>query len=67
LGSAAAEHIARAEQLFEGIVAQGGRLPSDRRYSARQKSIKEGVLVDRNLLEDIANLGSALLTEHRHD
>lgn len=53
MGKAATAHQARAEQLFEAIVAQGARLPSQRRYAARARSEREGVLVARSLLDDI--------------
>ncbi|WP_243444789.1 Ldh family oxidoreductase [Sphingosinicella humi] len=56
LGSAAAEHLARAEHLFEGITAQGARLPSQRRYEARTRSLQEGVLIPARLLDDIQAL-----------
>ncbi|WP_448956208.1 Ldh family oxidoreductase [Labrys neptuniae] len=35
--------FARAEQLFEAIVGQGARLPSQRRFQARAKSEQEGI------------------------
>lgn len=36
--------IQRAEQLFEKLLAQdGARLPSQRRYTAREKSLSEGI------------------------
>ncbi|MCH8686586.1 Ldh family oxidoreductase [Pedomonas mirosovicensis] len=56
LGSLAAEHLARAEALFEGIAGQGARLPSQRRYEARARTATEGVYVPRKLLEDIQAL-----------
>lgn len=56
LGAAAAEHLARAEQIFDGIVSQGARLPSLRRYEARKRSESEGVCVPRALLEEIDSL-----------
>lgn len=56
LGADAAEHLARAERLFEDIVAQGARLPSQRRYDARDRSLREGVEVPAALLEDIKAL-----------
>lgn len=56
LGAAAAEHLLRAEQLFDGITAQGARLPSQRRYEAREQSLANGVRVPRKLLEDIRAL-----------
>ena len=56
LGAAAAEHLARAEQLFDGITTQGARLPSQRRYEARERSLAGGVQVPRKLLDDIRAL-----------
>lgn len=41
---------ARAELLFESILGQGARLPSQRRYAARKKSLEDGIfLTDREL------------------
>src|SRR3546814_1672583 len=40
LGGAAAGHLTRAEQLFDGITGQGARLPSERRYQARERSLR---------------------------
>ena len=39
----------RAELLFKAILEQEGtRLPSDRRYLAREKSLAEGILISEN-------------------
>ncbi len=35
--------LARAETLFEAIVGQGARLPSQRRFAARAKSQRDGI------------------------
>ncbi|HEY0711442.1 MAG TPA: Ldh family oxidoreductase [Polyangia bacterium] len=56
VGSGLVAHQQRAEALFEALVGQGARLPSQRRYEARARSVKEGVLVSRQLLEDIRAL-----------
>lgn len=56
LGAAAHEHLMRAEHLFEDMVEQGARLPSQRRYEARKQSLMHGVHIPRALLEDIARL-----------
>ena len=56
LGSETSVHLARAEQLFEQITGQGARLPSQRRYEARARSLEEGVMVDSRLLADIEKL-----------
>lgn len=53
LGAAAAEHLARAEQIFDGITGQGARLPSLRRYEARARSLANGVRVSKKLHDDI--------------
>lgn len=56
LGAAAAQHLARAEHVFEAIASQNARLPSQRRYEARARSVVDGVRVPRQLLEDIRTL-----------
>lgn len=47
---------ARAEHLFEAITSQGARLPSQRRFEARARSIARGVSIPRALHEDILAL-----------
>ncbi|WP_294927704.1 Ldh family oxidoreductase [uncultured Paracoccus sp.] len=37
--------FARAETLFEAIQGQGARLPSQRRFAARQKALAEGIVL----------------------
>jgi LDH2 family malate/lactate/ureidoglycolate dehydrogenase len=59
LGDTAAEHLARAEQVFASITGQGARLPSERRYTARATSLAEGVEVPVGLIKDIAALFDA--------
>jgi LDH2 family malate/lactate/ureidoglycolate dehydrogenase len=57
LGAAAGEHIARAEALFDGITGQGARLPSQRRFAAREQSLERGgVLLPRPLHSDLLSL-----------
>jgi len=56
LGAAADEHLARAEVLFEGIQEQGARLPSQRRYDARARSLTEGVQIPQALYDDLKAL-----------
>ncbi|KQU61692.1 oxidoreductase [Sphingomonas sp. Leaf339] len=56
LGDAAADEIARAEALFDGIEAQGARLPGARRHAARAVSLTEGVWVSKQLIADIENV-----------
>jgi LDH2 family malate/lactate/ureidoglycolate dehydrogenase len=57
LGAATDEHIARAEALFAGITGQGARLPSERRFAARERSAERGgVLLPRALHADLLKL-----------
>ena len=46
----------QAEALFQQIVGQGARLPSQRRYIARKKSLAEGVHIPAALYEELAAL-----------
>jgi LDH2 family malate/lactate/ureidoglycolate dehydrogenase len=55
-GGDPAAHQQRAEQLFAAITSQGARLPSQRRYAARQRSLTEGAAVPRALYEEILAL-----------
>ncbi|QLC73884.1 Ldh family oxidoreductase [Pseudomonas sp. LPB0260] len=56
LGDAAAQHLARAETLFESIQGQGARLPSQRRYEARARSAEQGVQIPQALYDDLQAL-----------
>jgi LDH2 family malate/lactate/ureidoglycolate dehydrogenase len=57
LGGAMADYQGRAEQLFAGIEAQGARLPSQRRYAARERNNTRGWLeVPDELLADVRAL-----------
>jgi LDH2 family malate/lactate/ureidoglycolate dehydrogenase len=47
---------ARAERLFAAITDQGARLPSQRRYAARQRSLVHGVRVPTALHREILEL-----------
>lgn len=58
LGDSTQEHLARAEALFQGIEGQGARLPSQRRYAARARSVVQGVQIPEALYNDL----KALLT-----
>lgn len=55
LGDLQADH-ARAERLFEAITSQGARLPSQRRFQARARSLAHGVQLPRALLADVLSL-----------
>ncbi|CAD0263928.1 putative enzyme [Pseudomonas veronii] len=52
----AEEANTRAEQLFDAIVGQGARLPSQRRFDARKRSLDAGVRIPRTLYDDILGL-----------
>jgi delta1-piperideine-2-carboxylate reductase len=57
LGGDAEANILRAEKLFEAITGQGARLPSQRRYEARARSIaSNSVTIPRKLYDDIVAL-----------
>jgi LDH2 family malate/lactate/ureidoglycolate dehydrogenase len=56
LGDAVAEHLARAEAMFAAIEGQGARLPSQRRYAARARSVTEGAVIPAALYRDIMAL-----------
>ena len=47
---------ARAEHLFAGFTDQGARLPSQRRYAARARSIVHGVRIPRQLHAELLAL-----------
>ena len=52
-----ADHLSRAEYLFDEVLSQPGtRLPSQRRYTARQRNIIEGVDVSTTLLDQLEQL-----------
>lgn len=52
-----AAQLAHGERLFERLLAQEGtRLPSDRRYRARERTVREGVSVPRSLYDSLNEL-----------
>ncbi|SCB32226.1 Ldh family oxidoreductase [Rhizobium multihospitium] len=53
LGKALEQNMNRAELLFEAITGQNARLPSQRRYEARQKTEAEGLDIPRALYDDL--------------
>lgn len=55
LGDTAGDE-ARAERLFSAITDQGARLPSQRRYEARTRSLREGIAIAKPLYSDILAL-----------
>lgn len=57
LGAAMAEHMVRAEKMFSAITDQGARLPSQRRFEARERSRANGtVTIPKQLYDDIRAL-----------
>lgn len=56
LGDDLGAGIARGERMLDAIVAQGARLPSQRRFDARARSIANGVRIPRPLYEEILAL-----------
>lgn len=56
LGVALGQNMDRAEVLFEAIIGQGARLPSQRRYEARQHSMRNGMAISRKLYNDLIKL-----------
>lgn len=56
LGDEAPEHLARAETLFSGMQQQGARLPGERRFLSRARSIRDGVEITHSLFSDISML-----------
>lgn len=61
LGGADAEAGAqRAESLFQAVIRQGARLPSQRRFDARERSLREGVAVPRHLYDEIRRLANGV-------
>lgn len=59
LGANVAANLARAEALFAAIEGAGARLPSQRRYAARARSLSEGVVIPAALHADIMTLAGA--------
>jgi LDH2 family malate/lactate/ureidoglycolate dehydrogenase len=56
LSADAAQHVARAERMFDAIEDQGARLPSQRRYEARERSKVNGVRIPKALYDDLQAL-----------
>lgn len=52
-GADAAEGSRRAEEMFGAITTQGARLPSQRRFEARERSLREGVEVPAGLYREM--------------
>lgn len=56
-GSDSSAHQQRAEAMFAAITGQGARLPSQRRYAARERSLTQGIAVPRALYDEVLALG----------
>ena len=56
LGEQAPQHLARAEALFMAMQEQGARLPSQRRYAARARSLEQGVEIAQGLYDELQTL-----------
>jgi delta1-piperideine-2-carboxylate reductase len=56
LGAQAEQHLARAEALFAAIQGQGARLPAQRRYAARARSLEQGVEIPQGLYDELCAL-----------
>ena len=50
------ENQQRAEQMFDAIVGQGARLPSQRRYRNRQHSLEHGLEIPDSLYQELCQL-----------
>ncbi|MDQ0513391.1 Ldh family oxidoreductase [Ancylobacter amanitiformis] len=59
LGDRFGENLDRAERLFDAITEQGARLPSERRYNARSRSIDNGIKIPYLLHEELMKLEAA--------
>ncbi|MGM8929902.1 Ldh family oxidoreductase [Salinicola halophyticus] len=56
LGERADAYLAHAEVLFERILGQGARLPSQRRFEARARSRVNGVTIPARLYKELQKL-----------
>ncbi|UCI32108.1 Ldh family oxidoreductase [Mesorhizobium sp. B4-1-4] len=59
LGDALGKNLACAETLFDAIIGQDARLPSQRRYDARLRSLRAGVTIPTPLYEELLALMKA--------
>lgn len=57
-GHGSAESTARAEALFNAITDQGARLPSQRRYAARARSLANGMRISPTFYEALITLAA---------
>lgn len=61
LGDTMHYHLEHAEILFEEVLAQGARLPSQRRYEARMRSKETGINIPEALYQELTMLRDAPL------
>lgn len=59
LGPEADTRLKHAEALFESVIEQGARLPSQRRQAARQRSLERGVTIPATLFAELEGLRRA--------
>ena len=59
LGKGAEGHLNHAEVLFESILGQGARLPSQRRFEARERSQVNGITFPQVLYDELKALASS--------
>lgn len=56
MGEQAVKHLQHAEVLFDNILGQGARLPSQRRFEAREHSLRHGVTLPKALYDELRAL-----------
>ncbi|MHB0775246.1 Ldh family oxidoreductase [Halomonas sp. WWR20] len=56
MGTTSEQSINSAEMLFTSMIDQGARLPSQRRYEARERSLKHGIAISKSLYDDLVAL-----------
>ncbi|NRB54367.1 MAG: Ldh family oxidoreductase [Salinicola sp.] len=56
LGAQSESQLTHAEALFDRILEQGSRLPSQRRFEARDRSLEHGVTIPMPLYEELERL-----------
>ncbi|MFP8981690.1 hypothetical protein ACLI36_35095, partial [Pseudomonas aeruginosa] len=55
-GASAEEHVARSERRVGSIVGQGARWPAQRRFEARERSVRDGVTIPEALHRELLAL-----------
>ncbi|HEY0123066.1 MAG TPA: Ldh family oxidoreductase [Rhizobium sp.] len=62
LGGGRNENLARSERMFEAISKQGARLPSQRRYEARERNARQGLTIPAALYAELLELAGPMPT-----